>query len=74
LARAFARLDDAQRDALYLVAVAGLGYVQAAEALGLPLGTFHSRLARARTRLRDLVDRDGRQRQGPSLSTTEEKR
>lgn len=53
LTRAFAALDPDQRDALYLIAVAGLSYDEVADALGLPVGTVHSRVARARERLRD---------------------
>lgn len=41
-------LPDAQRAVMLLVAVEGLSYREAAEALGIPLGTVMSRLARAR--------------------------
>jgi RNA polymerase sigma-70 factor (ECF subfamily) len=59
MATAFANLDDDQRDALYLVAVAGLRYEQAAVALGCRVGTVHSRVARGRVRLRDLMRANG---------------
>lgn len=59
MAVAFANLDDDQRDALYLVAVVGFGYQQAAAALGCPVGTVHSRVARGRARLRDLMRTSG---------------
>jgi RNA polymerase sigma factor (sigma-70 family) len=59
MAAAFATLDDDQRDALYLVAVVGLRYEQAATALGCRVGTVHSRVARGRARLRDLVRSNG---------------
>jgi RNA polymerase sigma factor (sigma-70 family) len=59
LASAFSQLDDDQRDALYLVGVAGLEYQLAADALGLKLGTLKSRVARARVTLRDLLERGG---------------
>lgn len=59
MAAAFATLDDDQRDALYLVAVAGLEYEQAAVALGCRVGTVHARVARGRARLRDLVRANG---------------
>ena len=42
------RLPDAQRAVMLLVAVEGLSYREAAVALGVPIGTVMSRLARAR--------------------------
>jgi len=45
---AVARLPDAQRAVMLLVAVEGLSYREAAEALEVPVGTVMSRLARAR--------------------------
>jgi RNA polymerase sigma-70 factor (ECF subfamily) len=42
------RLPDAQRAVMLLVAVEGLSYREAAEALQVPIGTIMSRLARAR--------------------------
>lgn len=45
---AVARLPDAQRAVMLLVAVEGLSYREAAEALDVPVGTVMSRLARAR--------------------------
>ncbi|WP_233808177.1 sigma-70 family RNA polymerase sigma factor [Paraburkholderia sp. HP33-1] len=42
------RLPDAQRAVLLLVAVEGLSYQEAADVLGVPIGTVMSRLARAR--------------------------
>lgn len=59
IADAFAQLDEDKRDALYLVAVVGLSYLEAAEALGVRAGTVHSRVARARAQLRDLADLSG---------------
>lgn len=50
------RLPEEQRAALLLVAVEGLSYRDAAEALDLPVGTLTSRVARARVALRDFVD------------------
>jgi len=45
---AVARLPDAQRAVMLLVAVEGLSYREAAEVLNVPVGTVMSRLARAR--------------------------
>lgn len=45
---AVARLPDAQRAVMLLVAVEGLSYREAAEVLEVPIGTIMSRLARAR--------------------------
>jgi RNA polymerase sigma-70 factor (ECF subfamily) len=49
---AFLRLPDEQRAALHLVAIEGLPYQEAANALGIPVGTLMSRLGRARATLR----------------------
>lgn len=53
VATAFAQLDQDQRDALYLTAIEGLDFTEVAEALSIPVGTVHSRVARARANLRD---------------------
>lgn len=52
MARAIDALPAEQREALLLVCVEGLGYEEAASALGIPSGTLMSRLARARSTLR----------------------
>ncbi|MEU4512203.1 RNA polymerase sigma factor [Nonomuraea wenchangensis] len=52
LARGLRSLSRADRDALMLVACAGLSYAEAAFALGVPIGTVGSRLNRARAKLR----------------------
>lgn len=57
--RAFDRLPDEQRAVLLLVCVDGLAYREAAEVMGIPIGTVMSRLARARLELHRLVDRPG---------------
>lgn len=61
VAAAFAQLDDEQRDVLFLVGVCELAFGDAAAALDLPVGTVHSRVARARKRLRDLIERSGQE-------------
>jgi RNA polymerase sigma-70 factor (ECF subfamily) len=49
---AFMSLQDEQRAALHLVAIEGLSYQEAANALKIPVGTLMSRLGRARATLR----------------------
>jgi RNA polymerase sigma-70 factor (ECF subfamily) len=53
--QAMARLNDDQRMAVALVLVEGLPYKEAAEVLGVPVGTLTSRLARARDALQALL-------------------
>ncbi|WP_114943040.1 sigma-70 family RNA polymerase sigma factor [Microvirga calopogonii] len=49
---AFMSLPDEQRAVLHLVAIEGLAYQEAADALKIPVGTLMSRLGRARAALR----------------------
>ena len=56
---AVARLPEEQRMAIALVLVEGLSYKDAAETLGIPIGTLTSRLARGRTALQALLGDDG---------------
>lgn len=56
LDRALMRLPLEQREVLLLVSLEELSYADAAKALGLPLGTVMSRLARARQRLHALLE------------------
>jgi len=53
---AFFTLPEEQRSALHLVAIEGLSYQQAADAIGVPLGTLMSRIGRARAALREMED------------------
>jgi RNA polymerase sigma-70 factor, ECF subfamily len=53
--QAMAALPEEQRAVLLLVTVDGLSYQEAADALGVPMGTVMSRLARARARLADAI-------------------
>jgi len=65
------RLPRRERDVLSLCVWSGLSYDDAAVALGVPIGTVRSRLARARQRLRELGEgsrhvldeSDGRERE-----------
>jgi RNA polymerase sigma-70 factor (ECF subfamily) len=45
------KLPEEQREVLALVAIGGMAYREAAEALSVPVGTVMSRLARARAAL-----------------------
>jgi RNA polymerase sigma-70 factor, ECF subfamily len=56
--QAFIELPDEQREALHLVAIEGLAYAEAAAALGIPVGTLMSRIARARVALRAIDEID----------------
>jgi RNA polymerase sigma-70 factor (ECF subfamily) len=53
--RAFSSLSNEHKDVLYLVAVEGLEYEEAASVLDIPVGTVRSRLSRARLALRNLM-------------------
>lgn len=52
---ALAELREPDRDVLLLYALGQLTYREVAEALGIPIGTVRSRLARARRQLRELL-------------------
>jgi len=68
LEAALAALPVEQRAVVVLADVEGLPYEEIAQALGLPLGTVKSRLARARVRLRTLLQSDPRARELLELS------
>jgi RNA polymerase sigma factor (sigma-70 family) len=53
--KAVAQLNDDQRAVVGLVLIEGLPYKEAAEVLGLPIGTLTSRLARARETLQAVL-------------------
>ena len=52
MARAIDALAAEQREALLLVVIDGMNYSEAAEVIGIPMGTLMSRLGRARAALR----------------------
>ena len=58
LVRALGALSVEHRQILLLISLEGLSYREVAEALDIPIGTVMSRLARARERLRSLLDGD----------------
>lgn len=58
-----ARLRRPEREVFTLCVWSGLSYAEAAQALGVPVGTVRSRLARARSRLRKLADQELKKRQ-----------
>ncbi len=56
LDRCLMQLPDEQRAVLLLVTLEDMGYEETAKVLGVPVGTVMSRLSRARSRLRELMD------------------
>lgn len=64
---AYLTLPEEQRAAFHLVALEGLSYQQAADVLGIPIGTVMSRLGRARDMLRRLDMPEGAASPRPSL-------
>jgi RNA polymerase sigma-70 factor (ECF subfamily) len=56
--RAIAVLPETQRQLVLLIGLEGMGYGEVADALGLPIGTVRSRLARARHALRQVMKSD----------------
>ena len=56
LSRCLQRLPADQRAVLLLVALEDMSYEEAAKVLGIPMGTVMSRLSRARSRLRELME------------------
>lgn len=59
IVRALEALDEPFRRIVELVDIDGLTYAEAAEVLDVPVGTVMSRLHRARSRIRDRLDRAG---------------
>ena len=58
LSRALAQLPEEQRQTVLLVGLEDMSYREAADVLGVKIGTVMSRLARGRARLRVLTDDD----------------
>ena len=49
-------LDEAQKAVVVLRDIEGMSYARIAETLGIEIGTVRSRLSRARTKLRDILE------------------
>lgn len=60
LARALRLLPVQQREVVLLIGLEGMSYQQAADTLGVPMGTVMSRLSRGRDALRRLMDGEQR--------------
>lgn len=58
LARALKKVSPLHRDLLLLYALHGLSYAEIGEQLEVPIGTVMSRLARARSALRQALDQE----------------
>jgi RNA polymerase sigma-70 factor, ECF subfamily len=56
VAKALQKLPAEQREVLLLIGASGLSYEEAAEVIGVAMGTVKSRLARGRTALAALID------------------
>jgi len=54
--KALTKLDDAQRTVIVLRDIEGMSYTRIAEVLGVELGTVRSRLSRARSKLRQILE------------------
>ena len=57
LIQAVEALPDKSREVLSMVAIAGFSYAEAADELGVPIGTVMSRISRARIALADQIRR-----------------
>jgi RNA polymerase sigma-70 factor (ECF subfamily) len=55
--KAMMKLDENQRAVIVLRDIEGMNYAQIADVLGIELGTVRSRLSRARTSLREIMER-----------------
>ncbi|MEW1779710.1 RNA polymerase sigma factor [Streptomyces sp. NPDC086777] len=63
--RALRKMNRSEREVFTLCVWSGLGYAEAAAALGVPVGTVRSRLSRARRRLSRLAEEELRRRREP---------
>jgi RNA polymerase sigma factor (sigma-70 family) len=65
----FTRLPRREQDVIALCEWSGLSYEDAAVALGVPIGTIRSRLARGRRRLRELASATGPEQDTSNVNT-----
>ena len=56
--QAIKKLSEVQRRIILLIGLEGMRYDEAAQILGVPIGTVRSRIARARQMLRELLERN----------------
>ena len=71
--RALEKLDPMDREILLLREFEQLSYAEIADLLGLPVNTVRSRLFRARTALRDLLEPSARNPSQPAAQLTTQK-
>lgn len=67
--KALDKLPDDQREAIILVGASGFAYEEAAEICGCAVGTIKSRVSRARTNLKEILDVSGEADYGPDAAT-----
>ena len=73
--RALYDLPDTQREALILIGAGEMSYEEAAEICGVAVGTIKSRVSRARTALKDILEAEpsaGRRRAAPAGQALED--
>ena len=74
VAKALTQLEPEYREALVLCVVNGLSYTEIARILGVKEGTVKSRIARAREKMRKLVQKTGNNRPDPSSKYKERRK
>lgn len=74
VAKALTQLEPEYREALVLCVVNGLSYTEIARILDVKEGTVKSRIARAREKMRKLVQKTGNKRPDPSSKDRERRK
>ncbi|MBN9047270.1 MAG: RNA polymerase sigma factor [Rhizobiales bacterium] len=67
---ALEQLPDDQREAIILIGASGFAYEEAAEICGCAVGTIKSRVSRARTRLLEILQVEGKGDYGPDAHSS----